>query len=81
MPTLKPHQIESMIEDLETINVWLRDLDRRDTHAHFITDPARVKVRTIKTALLRASLGEVEVEPAAREVIPAMPARRTEAVA
>lgn len=81
MTTLKSHQIEAMIEDLDTIYLWLRDLDLRDTHAHFITVPARIKVHAIKTALLRASLGDVEVAaPAVRKTVPMVPARQSETV-
>lgn len=72
MPTLKSHQIQSMIEDLDLINIWLRDIALRDACAQPLTDPARDKVCMIKSTLLRASLCDVEVvSPVVRRVVPA----------
>jgi hypothetical protein len=81
MTTLKSHQIQAMLEDLDLINGSLRDIERRDAHAHFITELARAKLHTIKSTLLRASLSDVEVvSPVVRKTVPMVPARQAESV-
>lgn len=81
MTTLHSHQIQSMIDDLDLINIWLRDIDHRHARASAFTDPARAKLHMIKSTLLRASLCDVEVvPPVVRKVVPMVPARQSERV-